>query len=172
MRLGLMLAAIAAVLGRAPGLARADRAAVLLVPSDRSADDALAALPARARAAASATREALGRLVPPGPALSRLEAARQIAREKMAAFTQLDEAEGAVAEALAAAMDALPYLADVSLPVALAFDLATVRLALGDRDGAGEALGLSARLDPAVTIDPAQHPPQLQALASEIRPPP
>jgi hypothetical protein len=162
--------ALAIILGAAP--AYADRAAVLVLPGpggDRAA--AMKALPSLARRSARAVQERLDRAAPPSDALARLESARAAASEQMASFTELDRAEAAVAVALAAAFDALPNLDDVSIPVRLAFDLATVRLALGDRDGAGEALGLSARLDPAVAADSNEHPPALQNLANEVRPP-
>lgn len=164
--------ALALLVGALPSLARADRAAVLVLPGpggDRAA--ALRGLPSLAQASARAVQRRLDRADPPQDALARLEAARETARAQMASFTELDQAEASVAVALAAAFDALPSLDDVSVPVRLAFDLATVRLALGDRDGAGEALGLSARLDPAVAADPSEHPPALQALANEVRPP-
>jgi len=164
--------ALAVLVGAIPSLARADRAAVLVLPGpggDRAA--ALRALPALAQNSARAVQRRLERADPPHDALARLESARETAREQMASFTELEQAESAVAVALGAAFDALPQLDDVSVPVGLAFDLATVRLALGDRDGAGEALGLSARLDPAVAADSSEHPPALQALANEVRPP-
>ncbi len=164
--------ALAVLVGAIPSLALADRAAVIVLPGpggDRAA--ALRALPALAQASARAVQRRLERADPPHDAVARLESAREAAREQMASFTELEQAEAAVAVALGAAFDALPQLDDVSVPVRLAFDLATVRLALGDRDGAGEALGLSARLDPAVAADSSEHPPALQALANEVRPP-
>ena len=164
---------IAVLLCVAPALAHADRAAVLALPGPGgSRDRALRVLPALSRRSAAATQAKLVRSLPAQDALARLQAAREAARAQMTSFTELEQAESAVTQALAAAFDALPYLDDVSAPVGLAFDLATLRLALDDRDGAGEALGLSARLDPAVTTNPSVHPPALQRLANEVRPPP
>lgn len=163
----------ALVLAAVPARAHADRAAVVVLPGPGGGRDvAVRALPALAQRSAAAVQQRLARALPPHDALARFEAARQAARDQMTSFTELEQAESAVTQALAAAFDALPYLDDVSAPVSLAFDLATVRLALDDRDGAGEALGLSARLDPAVVADPSVHPPALQTLANEVRPPP
>ncbi|MBI2897751.1 MAG: hypothetical protein HYY06_29605 [Deltaproteobacteria bacterium] len=168
MRTGLVLALVCAT-----RLAAAQSAAVVTIAGpggNRAA--ALELLPSLAQTNARSSLERLEGLMPRAEALAAFERAAGEARAQMESFTELERAESAVAVALAAAYDALPWLDDLAVPVRLAFDLATVRLTIEDRDGAGEALALGARLDPRLACDPQVHPPAIVSLADEVRPPP
>jgi hypothetical protein len=159
-------------LAGAPGIGAAQSVAVLTLAGPGGGREvARAVLPAQAQSNADRTHARLEAVQPADRALGEYGRARAEAQAQMASFTELERAESAVAIALTSAFDTLPYLDDVGPAVRLSFDLATVRLALGDRDGAGEALGLGARLDPRLPTDPQVHPPSLVQLASEVRPP-